>query len=428
MQVHSRLAPRASSSTASGSGTHDTAARGGARGDSGSWLASRAPIQSRATHPPPPGAQGAPTSHSHSRSHSLHQAPAQQQSYAAPSDSATPRASTFARDRDGWPTVPTPTSLRLGSRPIVPPPLYRDSQAAQSPGPGATRFPTTPSARGHAYPPGGGGGGGHATPSAGRFPPTPGLGAGTARTPAVLSPIPPLGHAHHGHGQGVRNEAVDKAKFMQKMSEMYDLAGRSNSTGAHNAQRDCGCLSGEEVDRRFRERDVEIGMLKNALNGLSREVLALRELLNGGAAAARGRVDGDGDVSMAAEKVASISAAPTAGDMEVDTRSGTPANQVVSNGDAIPFKNHQSMASRSQMSIPALASEKGTSNVPIPPAIPFIPKVPMAPPNGKTASRTSSPGSTREDTPTAGTNGVGAALKPSGKSGEPGESEEAMKA
>jgi hypothetical protein len=215
-------------------------------------------------------------------------------------------------------------------------------------------------------------------------------------------------------------------KFIQKMSEMYDHVGRSNSAGTHSTQRDCGCLGGEEVDRRFRERDVEIATLKDALGAFGREMVALRGLLQS-VAAAGGRVDGDGDVSMTAEKVASISAPPAAaGDMEVDTRSGTPANQVASKGDALPFKRHQSAASRSQTSIPGavLASEKSISNVPIPPAIPSIPKVPGAAPNGKVASRATSPSSTREDTPTPGMNGVEAVLKPSGKPGEVGESEE----
>lgn len=237
----------------------------------------------------------------------------------------------------------------------------------------------------------------------------------------MLSPIPPLGQAHYGHGQSSRNEAGDKAKFMQKMSEMYDRAGRASSSSAHNAQKDCGCMSAEDVERRFRERDAEIVMLKDALAAFGREMVALRGLLSG--AGASRRVDGDGDVSMAAGGVAPTSTAPTANDMEVDTRSGIPANQFAANGDAIPsvsFKNHRKMASRTQNSLSdvGVTSERSSSIIPIPPAVPSIPKVPIAAQNGNAASTTPSPSSSREDTPTAGMNGVEAAPKPPGKSGE----------
>jgi len=417
MQMQTRLA---SSSTTSGSGTHDGTTRSG---EGAPWLTNHPSTQSRTIHPPHQSSQGTaaiPSSHSHSRSHSLQQAAQQQPSHPAggPSDSATPRASTFSRDRDGWPTVPTPTSLRLGSRPIVPPPLYNATQAAHSPGPGITRFPTTPSTRGHAAT--AGVSGGHGTPSAGRFPPTPGLVAGAVRPSSMLSPIPPL-------GQGNRAEAgVDRAKFLQIMSEMYDRVSRAGSSGAHNAQRECGCLSAEEVEKRFRERDVEIATLKQALGTLLRESGALRRALAGGAASvvsSAGKVDGDGDVPMAVEKVPSTSA-PAAGDMEVDARSRTPSNQPLPNGDVTPgssIKHHRYISSEPQNSAPTgpLGSEKGTaSTVPIPPAVPAVPRPPIGTSNGKTASTTPSPLSTREDTPTAGMNGVEVGLKKVNEAGE----------
>ncbi|KIM28923.1 hypothetical protein M408DRAFT_328986 [Serendipita vermifera MAFF 305830] len=331
----------------------------------------------------------------HTRSHSLHQQQLQQ-NYAGPSDTATPRASTFARDRDGWPTVPTPTSLRLGSRPIVPPPLYNANAPthAQSPGPGTSRFPTTPSGRGPGQPGGGAGGAGNGTPSASRFPPTPGFasragggggGAGGVRTPAILSPIPPLGPARQG--QSGRGDMADKDKFMSKMSEMYDRASRAT---AHNIQRDCGCLSSEEVERRLRERDTEIAMLKAAVSELVKEVRALK----GGARETR---DGDGDVSMGPPNPTAGLAATT--DMDVDSRP-------VQNGEVVgnvSIKHHRPTASRTQSSMSlgstsalgsssSLATDKGPgSAVPVPPAVPAIPKPPLAVANGKPASLTPSP-------------------------------------
>ena len=410
MQMQSRFAP--TSSTASSS---ETATRGGGQtpGDGGPWLTSRPGIQSRASHPPPlpsQGSQGTQGSssqtHSHARSHSLHQQQ-MQQNYSGPSDTATPRASTFARDRDGWPTVPTPTSLRLGSRPIVPPPLYNANAPghAQSPGPGTARFPTTPSTRGPQGPGNPSGGGGSGTPQASRFPPTPGFAArtgmaGGSRTPAMLSPIPPLGQARHG--QSGRTDSTDKNVFMSKMSEMYDRASRAT---AHNSQRDCGCMSAEEVDRRLRERDAEIAMLRNAVSELTKEVRTLRS-------AAREPRDGDGDVAMAP-------ANSTAGDMDVDARS-------VQNGDSVgnvSLRHHRPTASRTQSSMsignsaprPSGSDKAPGSIVPVPPAVPSIPKPPMTVANGKSANATPSPPSI--DRATTATNGVEAGLKPSGASG-----------
>ena len=67
-------------------------------------------------------------------------------------------------------------------------------------------------------------------------------------------------------------DTADKSKFMSKMSEMYDRASRATA----HSQRDCGCMSPDEVDRRLRERDVEIAMLRGAVNQLTKEVRALK--------------------------------------------------------------------------------------------------------------------------------------------------------
>jgi len=119
-----------------------------------------------------------------------------------------------------YPALPTPTSLRLGAlqqqqqQQLHPP--HPPLQSSANPNAG---FPTSPSPYGYRGP----------------------------ITPAVPSPLPVL-----GSGAGVS----DKAKFMSKMSEIYDRA-----TSHRN------CVSMDEVDRRIKE----------ATNGLQQETVALRK-------------------------------------------------------------------------------------------------------------------------------------------------------
>jgi hypothetical protein len=146
-----------------------------------------------------------------------------------------------------YPALPTPTSLRLGAlqqqqqQQLHPP--HPPLQTGANPN---AVFPNSPSPYGYRGP----------------------------ITPAVPSPLPVL-----GSGAGVS----DKAKFMSKMSEIYDRA-----TSHKN------CVSIEEVDRRIKE----------ATNGLQQETLALRKEIE----ALRKLMvrkersveigDGDGDVTM----------------------------------------------------------------------------------------------------------------------------------
>ncbi|KAG8818192.1 hypothetical protein FRC17_010909 [Serendipita sp. 399] len=148
-------------------------------------------------------------------------------------DMPTPKAVS----RDAFPAIPTPTSLRLRS--VLQPPLP----------------PANPN-----LPP--------ATSPSGRGP----------ITPAVPSPIPTL-----GSGTGL----ADKAKFMAKMSEIYDKASLHRN-----------CVTLEDVDKRIREalasRDHEILQLK-------KEVFELRKSSKGPApanAVPGAAVDHDGDVTM----------------------------------------------------------------------------------------------------------------------------------
>lgn len=119
-----------------------------------------------------------------------------------------------------YPALPTPTSLRLGAlqqqqqQQLHPP--HPPLQSSANPN---AVFPTSPSPYGHRGP----------------------------ITPAVPSPLPVL-----GSGAGVS----DKAKFMSKMSEIYDRA-----TSHRN------CVSMDEVDSRIKE----------ATNVLQQETLALRK-------------------------------------------------------------------------------------------------------------------------------------------------------
>ncbi|CCA67796.1 hypothetical protein PIIN_01620 [Serendipita indica DSM 11827] len=149
----------------------------------------------------------------------------------------TPRAN---KNSEAWPSIPTPTSLRL-SHSIIPPPVP----------------PSNPNLTGAR------------SPSA-RLP----------ITPAVPSPIPTLGAS--------TGSVADKARFMAKMSEIYDR------TNVHKQ-----CISAEDIDRRIKDvlvsRDLEIVQLK-------KEVAELRKLLRGPVPAAGGvsaTVDQDGDVAMA---------------------------------------------------------------------------------------------------------------------------------
>ncbi|PVG00232.1 hypothetical protein CPB86DRAFT_782824 [Serendipita vermifera] len=149
------------------------------------------------------------------------------QSSQAPSEALTPRGLA----REGWPSIPTPTSLRLGMRAIQPP--VPPTQVTVPLGSPSGRLPITP---------------------------------------AVPSPIPTL-----GSGTGL----ADKARFMQKMSEIYDKA------SAHKS-----CITVEEVDRRIRDalgsRDAEIITLK-------KEISELKALLTD---KTKPSVDADGDVTM----------------------------------------------------------------------------------------------------------------------------------
>jgi hypothetical protein len=146
-----------------------------------------------------------------------------------------------------YPALPTPTSLRLGAlqhqqqQQQLQPPLQSSANAnAASPN------PNSPSPYGYRGP----------------------------ITPAVPSPLPVL-----GSGTGVS----DKAKFMSKMSEIYDRA-----TSHRN------CVSMDEVERRIKE----------ATNGLQEETMALRKEIEmlGKLIGRKERSveigDGDGDVTM----------------------------------------------------------------------------------------------------------------------------------
>ncbi|KAG8822968.1 hypothetical protein FRC19_004881 [Serendipita sp. 401] len=157
-------------------------------------------------------------------------------------DLPTPKAVS----RESFPSIPTPTSLRLRS--VLQPPLP----------------PANPN-----LPP--------ATSPSGRIP----------ITPAVPSPIPTL-----GSGTGL----ADKAKFMAKMSEIYDKATLHKN-----------CVTLEEVDRRIREalvsRDQELLQLK-------KEVFDLRKAFTGSTqanATPAGALDHDGDVSMGGNNPNTIS-------------------------------------------------------------------------------------------------------------------------
>ena len=161
-----------------------------------------------------------------------------------------------------YPALPTPTSLRLGAlqqqqqQQLHPhhPPL----QTSANPN---AAFPNSPSPYGY------------------RNPITP-----------VPSPLPVL-----GSGAGVS----DKAKFMSKMSEIYDRA-----TSHKN------CVSIEEVDRRIKE--ATNGMQQETL-ALRKEVSALRKLM-----VRKERSveigDGDGDVNMESVLPPTTAAAAVAGE------------------------------------------------------------------------------------------------------------------
>jgi len=117
-----------------------------------------------------------------------------------------------------YPALPTPTSLRLGA-------LQQQQQQQLHPPQPPLQTSANPNAA---------------------LPNSP-YGYRGPLTPAVPSPLPVL-----GSGAGVS----DKAKFMTKMSEIYDRA-----TSHRN------CVSIEEVDRRVKE----------ATNGLQQETLTLRK-------------------------------------------------------------------------------------------------------------------------------------------------------
>lgn len=206
-----------------------------------------APGQLASSQPPPLPSLGGNSTWLTNRSTGAQQ-PIQQQprprhtSHLSSSDLPTPRA--LARDQ--WPAIPTPTSLRLGARPIVPP-TAAVSQASGVP------TANSPSAR-------------------------------LPITPAVPSPVPIL-----GSGSGLQ----DKAKFMQKMSDIYDRA----TANSHK-----NCITVEEVDKRIREvviaRDHEISQLR-------KEVVELQKLLRQhpninaiNKQQPSGSVDEDGDVNM----------------------------------------------------------------------------------------------------------------------------------
>lgn len=145
-----------------------------------------------------------------------------------------------------YPALPTPTSLRLGAlqqqqqQQLHPP--HPPLQTGANPN---SAFPNSPSPYGYR--------GGHITP--------------------VPSPLPVL-----GSGAGVS----DKAKFMSKMSEIYDRA-----TSHKN------CVSIEDVDRRIKE--ATNGLQQETL-ALRKEVSALRKLVRKERSVEIG--DGDGDVNM----------------------------------------------------------------------------------------------------------------------------------
>ena len=119
-----------------------------------------------------------------------------------------------------YPALPTPTSLRLGAlQQQQQQQLHPPNPPLQSSANPNAAYPTSPSPYGYRGP----------------------------ITPAVPSPLPVL-----GSGTGVS----DKAKFMSKMSEIYDRA-----TSHRN------CVSMDEVDRRIKE----------ATSGLQQETVTLRK-------------------------------------------------------------------------------------------------------------------------------------------------------
>lgn len=241
------------------------------------------------------------------------------------SDMSTPRATAASNStnnaREAWPSVPTPTSLRLGARSIVQP-----SSSSNQIGNGNVGHVNSPSAR-------------------------------QPVTPAVPSPIPNL-----GSGSGLQ----DKAKFMQKMSDMYDKA------SGHKA-----CITAEEVDKRIRDaivpKEHEILVLKNQLAELQK---LLRQQpnrnSNAGVGSSKSRgpssstVDEDGDVAMANSNPTLNS---NSGPLPI--RSAVPP---ASNGDraSIPRAsphpgepNKEGGASRANTS-----EEVASARLPTPPAIP----------------------------------------------------------
>ena len=151
--------------------------------------------------------------------------------------------STARHGMAAYPALPTPTSLRLGAlqqqQQLHPP--HPPLQTSANPN---AAFPNSPSPYGI------------------RGPITP-----------VPSPLPVL-----GSGAGVS----DKAKFMSKMSEIYDRA-----TSHKN------CVSIEDVDRRIKEATAGLQQETLALRG---EVSALRKLVRKERSVEIG--DGDGDVNM----------------------------------------------------------------------------------------------------------------------------------
>ena len=205
----------------------------------GSW------IPERARNNAPPGAGGGHSSVVGGPSTSI---PTTNNILNAEAIAAPAIRSTARHGVAAYPALPTPTSLRLGAlqqqqqQQLHPP--HPPLQTSGNPNAG---FPNSPSPYGY------------------RNPITP-----------VPSPLPIL-----GSGTGVS----DKAKFMSKMSEIYDRA-----TSHKN------CVSIEEVDRRIKE--ATNGMQQETL-ALRKEVSALRKLMVRKERSVEiGDGDGDGDVTM----------------------------------------------------------------------------------------------------------------------------------